>query len=70
MKVLISPQDRVEAIKTALEELVNDDQFPDNSKDSANLINAIKDVCGIEWIDTDSKKEAKQLLEEMIVISF
>lgn len=70
MKVLISPQDRVEAIKTALEELVNDDQFPDNSKDSANLINAIKDVCVIEWIDTDSKKEAKQLLEEMIVISF
>ena len=70
MKVLIIPQDRVEAIKTALEELVNDDQFPDNSKDSANLINAIKDVCVIEWIDTDSKKEAKQLLEEMIVISF
>lgn len=70
MKVLISPQDRVEAIKTALEELVNDDQLPDNSKDSANLINAIKDVCGIEWVDTDSKKEAKQLLEEMIVISF
>lgn len=70
MKVLISPQDRVEAIKTALEELVNDDQFHDNSKDSAKLVNAIKYVCGIEWVDTDSKKEAKQLLEEMIVISF
>lgn len=70
MKVLISPQDRVEAIKTALEELVNDGQLPDNSKDSAQLISAITNVCGIEWIDTDSKKEAKQLLEEMIVISF
>lgn len=70
MKILMSHKDRLDAIKTALKELINDGQFPDNSKDSAQLIRAITNVCDIEWIDTDSKREATQLLEEMIVISF
>lgn len=70
MKVMITPQDKINAIKTALEELVNDGQYPDNSNDSARLIMVVKDVCEIEWVDTDSKQEAVQLLEEMIVISY
>lgn len=70
MKIMLSPQDRLNAIKYVMEELINDGQFPDNSNDSAKLIVAIKDVCEIEWVDTDSKKEAVQLIEEMMVVSF
>lgn len=71
MKMLISPKDRLEAIKTALDELISDSCIPKTPLDALQLIKCISQICEVESIsNVQSKKEAIDILVENIVISY
>ena len=71
MKILISPKDRLDAIRIAVNELISDNCIPRNQMDAFKLMKCISEVCEFESAENvESKKEAIDILVENIVISF